>query len=430
MDRLPEWVLHHESGESLDYRGRSVYAHILQEPPLTPSPQHPPPLPPLSQEERDRYRRQLVLPSFGVPGQQRLKASRVLIVGAGGLGSPAALHLAAAGVGTIGLVDHDVVDVTNLHRQLLHGTQDIGRDKLASARDRLQQINPLVQVVTHDCWLTSTNALEIIAGYDLVIDGTDNFATRYLVNDACVLLGKPNVHGSVFRFDGQASVFAMPDGPCYRCLHPEPPPPEMVPNCAEGGVLGVLPGLVGTIQATEAIKVLAGIGTSLAGRLLMIDAFTMQFRSVTIARDPACPACGTRTLTALIDYDQFCGTPGLHALPDARAREIAPATLRAWQAHREPFTLVDVREPAETAQGVIAGARLIPMARLQDALPTLPQDRPLVLVCKSGVRSARAARQLEAAGFTRVFSLTGGMMQWEELVSDEHPTPDDRNAPG
>ncbi|BAH40689.1 putative molybdopterin biosynthesis protein MoeB [Gemmatimonas aurantiaca T-27] len=368
----------------------------------------------LTSDERDRYRRQLTLPSFGLEGQERLKTSRVLIVGAGGLGSPAALYLAAAGVGTIGLVDHDVVDITNLHRQLLHGTSDVGRDKLASARDRLRDINPLVQVVAHDSWLTSANAMDIIANYDLVIDGADNFATRYLVNDACVLLGRPNVHGSVFRFDGQASVFGMPDGPCYRCLYPEPPPPEMVPNCAEGGVLGVLPGLVGTIQATEAIKVLLGIGTSLAGRLLMIDAMRMQFRTVMLSRDPECPACGTRTITALIDYDQFCGTPGLHALADARAEEISVATLRGWIDRNERITVIDVREPTETAAGVIGGARLVPMAELQAAMDTLPRDHTLVMVCKSGVRSARATRQLKAAGFTKVCSLAGGMVRWEE----------------
>ena len=368
----------------------------------------------LTSEERDRYRRQLTLPSFGTEGQERLKASRVLIVGAGGLGSPAALHLAAAGVGTIGLVDHDTVDITNLHRQLLHGTSDVGRDKLASARDRLREVNPLVQVITHDHWLTSANALQVMAGYDLVIDGADNFATRYLVNDASVLLGKPNVHGSVFRFDGQASVFGTSDAPCYRCLYPEPPPPEMVPNCAEGGVLGVLPGLVGTIQATEAIKLLLGIGTTLAGRLLMIDAFNMQFRTVMLSRDPDCPACGTRTITSLIDYDQFCGTPGLHAVADARAEEISVATLRSKLDRGERLLVVDVREPDETAQGVIAGARLIPLAQLPETMDTLPRDRPLVMVCKSGVRSARATRQLRAAGFTEVASLAGGMVRWEE----------------
>lgn len=365
-----------------------------------------------------------MLPSFGVAGQQRLKASRVLIVGVGGLGSPAALHLAAAGVGTIGLVDHDVVEITNLHRQLLHGTSDIGRDKLASARDRLVHTNPLVNVVTHHGWLTSANALEIIANYDLVIDGTDTFATRYLVNDACVLLGKPNVYGSVFRFDGQASVFAMPEGPCYRCLYPEPPPPAMVPNCAEGGVLGVLPGLVGTIQATEAIKVLLDLGRSLAGRLLLIDALSMQFHTMAIARNPDCPACGTRTLTALMDYEQFCGAPACPVVPQEPLREISPATLGEWLAQQLPLVLIDVREPAETAGGALAGARLIPQQELGAAISTIPQDCPVVLVCASGVRSAQAARQLEDAGFPQVYSLAGGMRRWWESSTVDGGTPE------
>lgn len=371
-------------------------------------------LPALSAFERDRYRRHLILPGVGSEGQQRLKAARVLVVGAGGLGSPVALYLAAAGVGTLGLVDHDVVDLTNLQRQLLHGTRDVGRSKLASAGDRLHDVNPHVQVVSHDCWLTSANALEIMRGYDVVVDGTDNFATRYLVNDACVLLGIPNVYGSVFRFDGQASVFATPDGPCYRCLHPEPPPPDMVPNCAEGGVLGVLPGLVGTIQATETLKLLLGLGNTLAGRLLMIDAVSMEFRTVRLTRDSSCPACGTRTLTQLIDYDQFCGTPGLHAHADARVDEVAPAILRAWLATGEPLQLIDVREPTETAAGIIAGAHCLPLGTLAQALHTLPRDVRTVLVCQSGVRSARAARQLMAAGFPAVHSLAGGMLRWRE----------------
>ncbi len=372
-------------------------------------------LPALSAAERDRYRRHLILPGVGTEGQQRLKAARVLVVGAGGLGSPVALYLAAAGVGTIGLVDNDVVDVTNLQRQLLHGTRDVGRPKLDSARDRLHDVNPHVQVVTHACWLASANALDIMRGYDVVVDGTDNFATRYLVNDACVLLGIPNVHGSIFRFDGHASVFAMPDGPCYRCLHPEPPPPETVPNCAEGGVFGVLPGLVGAIQATETLKLLLGLGDTLAGRLLMIDAYGMDFRSLRITRDPSCPACGTRTITQLIDYDQFCGTPALHCDTEARVREVEPAVLRERLARGEPLQLVDVREPAETATGLIAGARCIPLGTLEQALTTLDRDVAMVLVCKSGVRSGRAARQLMAAGFTQVESLAGGMMRWREL---------------
>jgi adenylyltransferase/sulfurtransferase len=309
-------------------------------------------------------------------------------------------------------VDNDRVDATNLQRQLLHGTRDVGRSKLESARDRLHDVNPHVHVVLHASWLTSANALDIMRGYDVVVDGTDNFATRYLVNDACVLLGIPNVHGSVFRFDGQASVFGLPDGPCYRCLYPEPPPPEMVPNCAEGGVLGVLPGMVGTIQATETIKLLLALGDSLSGRLLMIDALSMAFRTVRLARDPECPACGTRTITQLIDYDQFCGTPGLHADAHAIVEEISPATLRDWLASGTPMQLIDVREPHETATGTIAGARCIPLGTLAEQLPTLTTDIVTVLVCKSGVRSARAARQLIAAGFAQTRSLAGGMMHW------------------
>ncbi len=267
---------------------------------------------PLTAAERQRYARHLTLPDIGDAGQQRLKSARVLIVGAGGLGSPSALYLAAAGVGTLGLVDNDVVDVTNLQRQILHGTADVGRPKLDSARDRLHGINPHVRVVLHAGFLSSVNALEIVGAYDLVIDGTDNFATRYLVNDACVLLGKPNVHGSVFQFDGQASVFATAGGPCYRCLYPEPPPPGLVQNCAQGGVFGVLPGLIGTIQAVETLKLILGIGDTLSGRLLMIDALTLRTHTVPLSRDPACPACGTRTITELIDYDEFCRTSEPH----------------------------------------------------------------------------------------------------------------------
>ena len=265
-------------------------------------------LPPLSRDELLRYSRHLVLPDVGVDGQRRIKAARVLLVGAGGLGSPAALYLAAAGVGTLGLVDFDVVDISNLQRQVLHGTSDVGRPKLESARARIHDLNPHVNVETHETRLTSDNALDILGAYDIVVDGTDNFATRYLTNDACVLLGKPNVFGSIFRFDGQASVFAMPDGPCYRCLFPTPPLPGQVPSCAEGGVLGVLPGLVGTIQATETLKLILGTGEPLVGRLLLIDALNMRFHTVSVQRDPTCPACGTREITSLIDYDEYCGT--------------------------------------------------------------------------------------------------------------------------
>ena len=371
-------------------------------------------LPTLDADERQRYARHLTLQSVGVEGQQRLKAARVLIVGAGGLGSPTALYLAAAGVGTLGLVDNDVVDVTNLQRQLLHGTRDVGRPKLESARDRLHDVNPHVTVELHAAWLTSANALDIIRQYDIVIDGTDNFATRYLVNDACVLLGKPNVHGSVFQFDGQASVFATADGPCYRCLFPVPPPPGSVPNCAEGGVLGVLPGLIGTIQALETIKLIVGIGDSLAGRLMMLDTLSMQSHTVHIDRDPACPACGTRTITELIDYDQFCGTPPLAGPGTHDVREITPAELAMRLSRADDFDLIDVREPSEAAAERIEGARLIPLGSLGAAIASLDPSREIVVHCRSGKRSADAVRQLQAAGFTRVWSLAGGIMRWND----------------
>jgi len=388
---------------------------------MTRSGRHDEALPALTQAEHQRYGRHLVLPTVGETGQRRLKAARVLIVGAGGLGSPAALYLAAAGVGTIGLVDHDVVDATNLQRQLLHGTDDVGRAKLASARDRLHDANPHVAVELHDTWLTAANALDIIARYDVVIDGTDNFATRYLVNDACVMLQRPNVHGAIFRFDGQASVFATADGPCYRCLYPEPPLPDTVPNCAEGGVLGVLPGLVGTVQATEAIKIILGIGDTLAGRLLLIDALGMEFRSLRIARNPQCPACGTRTITQLIDYDQFCGTPPLGQRTTPDVQEITPEGLLEWMFRGVAFELVDVREPEETRDGYLNGARLMPLATLPDAMHTLDRAKPVVVVCRSGGRSARAAKVLLADGCEQVLSLAGGMMRWERDIGAGPP---------
>jgi molybdopterin/thiamine biosynthesis adenylyltransferase/rhodanese-related sulfurtransferase len=369
---------------------------------------------PLSPDERVRYSRHLTLPSVGEAGQLRLKAARVLLVGAGGLGSPTALYLAAAGVGTIGLVDQDTVDVSNLQRQLLYSTADVGRSKLDAARDRLLAINPHVHVVAHPAWLTSANALDIMRGYDVVVDGTDNFATRYLVNDACVLLGIPNVHGSIYQFEGQASVFATTDGPCYRCLYPEPPPAGMVPSCAEGGVLGVLPGLVGTMQAIETIKIILGIGETLAGRLLMVDALSMEFRTVQLRRDPQCPACGVRTLTALIDYDEFCGTPPLSAAPNANAiPEISVAALAERLRRGDSLQLIDVREPQETAVSVIANARLIPLGTLDDALPSLDAAQEFVVVCRSGKRSAAAVQRMQRSGFARVWSLAGGMLSWE-----------------
>jgi len=377
----------------------------------------------LTTDEIQRYARHLILPDVGVEGQQRLKAARVLIIGAGGLGSPVALYLAAAGVGALGVVDFDVVDVSNLQRQILHGTKDVGRSKLESARARLRDVNPHVRVETHDARLTSDNALEIIGGYDIVVDGTDNFATRYLTNDACILLGKPNVYGSIFRFEGQASVFGMPDGPCYRCLFPEPPPPGSVPSCAEGGVLGVLPGIVGTIQATETIKLILGIGETLAGRLLLIDALSMQFRAMTLRKDPACPACGTRTITELIDYDEFCGAPTVESVHDADdVVEITPRELATRLARNDgTFDLIDVREPGEWAIARIDGARLIPLAQIPSSLPSLDKAREIVVMCRSGVRSADAARFMQREGFTRVKNLAGGILRWSADVDPRVP---------
>ena len=379
-------------------------------------------LPPLSAHETLRYSRHLILPNVELAGQRRLKASRILIVGAGGLGSPVALYLAAAGVGTLGLVDFDVVDVTNLQRQLLHGTDDVGRSKLDSARDRIRDVNPHVHVEPYDARLTSANALGILRDYDLVVDGTDNFATRYLTNDACVLLGKPNVYGSIFRFEGQASVFSTTDGPCYRCLFPEPPPPGLVPSCAEGGVLGVLPGIIGTIQAAEALKLALGIGSSLAGRLLLVDALTMEFRTVTLRRDPSCPACGTRTITELMDYDEFCGVSSdemSHAADEVA--EITPRELAARLLDGADMDLVDVREPGEWAITHLDGARLIPLGSLADSLASLDRAREIVVMCRSGQRSAAAGRQLQAAGFRKVKNLAGGLLRWSEDVDPTVP---------
>ena len=372
----------------------------------------------LSREELERYSRHLLLPEVGLAGQQKLKNGRVLIVGAGGLGSPLALYLAAAGVGHLGIVDFDAVDVSNLQRQVLHGTKDIGRPKLDSARDRVGDVNPHVHVETHATALTSANALEIIRDYDIVVDGTDNFPTRYLVNDACVLTGKPNVYGSIFRFEGQASVFAMENGPCYRCLFREPPPPGMVPSCAEGGVLGVLPGLVGTIQATEVLKLLLGAGTPLIGRLLLVDALRMQFRTLALRKDPECPACGTHELKELIDFEEFCGLrqTASNAVPEITPREFADRRARG-----DDLVLIDVREPHEWDIAHIPGARLIPLGTLSDALPTLDPAREMVVHCKGGSRSARAVKQLQDAGFTRVWNLAGGIGRWSDDVDPRVP---------
>ena len=371
---------------------------------------------PLTREELVRYSRHILLPQVGEEGQRTLKNSRVLLVGAGGLGSPVALYLAAAGVGTIGLVDFDAVDLSNLQRQILHGSAAIGSSKLHSARDRLRDINPNVRVESYETRLNSANALGIARGYDLIVDGTDNFATRYLVNDASVLLGIPNIYGSVYRFEGQASVFGAPGGPCYRCLFREPPPPELVPSCAEGGVLGVVPGLVGTIQATEAIKMLLGLGESLVGRLLTIDAMTMAFRTIEIRKDPECPACGTREITELVDYEEFCGS-ATAATPDAeRVSEIQPASLAERLARGEKLEIIDVREAYEWRIGHIPGARLVPLDRIAAEIPRLDKNRETILYCKVGERSRYAAQQLADAGVAEVRNLAGGILRWIDEV--------------
>jgi len=380
----------------------------------------------LTNEEVLRYSRHLILPDVGLSGQRKLKAGRILLIGAGGLGSPLALYLAAAGVGTLGLVDFDVVDVSNLQRQVLHGTKDVGRPKLESARDRIRDVNPNLHVELYETRLTSENALDIIRDYDVVIDGTDNFATRYLTNDACVLLGKPNVYGSIFRFEGQASVFALEEGPCYRCLFPEPPPPGLVPSCAEGGVLGVLPGLVGTIQATEGIKLILGVGESLVGRLLLIDALTMRFRTVKLRKDPNCPACGTHEITELIDYDQFCGVTTEAAVPNGNGSgneipEITPAELAERIRRGDDIELIDVREPYELDIARIPNVRLIPLGTLPEALSTLDGSRETVVICRTGARSGRAVRQLQAAGFRKVYNLAGGIHRWADEVDPSLP---------
>jgi adenylyltransferase/sulfurtransferase len=368
----------------------------------------PSPLPVLDPDEIRRYSRHLLLPELGMEGQQRIKKARMLLVGAGGLGSPAALYLAAAGVGHISLVDFDRVDVSNLQRQVLHGTKDVGRPKVDSARDRLLDLNPHLSLTLHTTRLDSGNALELVRDHDLVVDGTDNFRTRYLLNDACVLSGRPDVHASVYRFDGQASVFATADGPCYRCLYPSPPAPGEVPSCSEGGVLGVLPGLLGTVQATEAIKLAAGIGQPLVGRLLLVDALAMQFRTVKVRRDPDCPACGTRTIRDLREEAFPCDV----VVPPDRVPEITPAELVARLARGDALTLLDVRESREWDLGRIPGARLAPLSRLGEELSRLDRSHELIAYCRSGVRSQTAGIQLRAAGFTRVLSLAGGILRY------------------
>jgi adenylyltransferase/sulfurtransferase len=379
----------------------------------------------LSVDEVRRYSRHLIIPDVATTGQKRLKNAKVLVVGAGGLGSPALLYLAAAGVGRLGIVDFDVVDETNLQRQVIHGQSDIGRLKAESARESIREINPYVDVVLHAVRLDSTNALDIFAGYDLIVDGTDNFPTRYLVNDACVLLGKPYVWGSIFRFDGQASVFWAEHGPCYRCLYPEPPPPGMVPSCAEGGVLGVLCASIGSIQVNEAIKVITGIGEPLVGRLMVFDALEMAYRTINVRKDPDCPVCGENpTVTELIDYDEFCGTVSDEAERAAAGSTITAAELRDMIDAGKDIFLVDVREPAEYEIVKIPGSVLIPNRDILsgEALHRLPQDRPVVLYCRVGQRSAEALAAVKAAGFRDALHLQGGVNAWARQVDPSLPT--------
>lgn len=378
--------------------------------------------PPLSPSELRRYARHLSIPEFGMEGQRKLKAARVLCIGAGGLGSPIAMYLAAAGVGTIGIVDADVVDESNLQRQLLHGTADVGRSKLDSARERLREINPHVLVETHPLRFTSENAMTLVDAYDVVIDGTDNFPTRYLSNDVCVFLKKPNVYGSILRFEGQCSVFAPHlGGPCYRCMAPQPPAPGLVPSCAEGGVLGVLPGLIGTMQATETVKLIAGIGEPLVGRLLHVDTLAMKFRTFNLRRDPECPVCGDHpTITAPIDYEGFCGIPKVmdesSAVPEVTVQE-----LKRLMESKEDYFLLDVREPFEQDIARLPGATLIPLGQLPDRLAEIPRDKRLIVQCKSGGRSARAVGMLRDAGFTNAVNLAGGVNAWSEEIDPSVP---------
>jgi sulfur-carrier protein adenylyltransferase/sulfurtransferase len=377
---------------------------------------------PLTNEEVRRYSRHLIMPNVGVEGQGRLKGAKVLLVGTGGLGSPLAMYLAAAGVGTIGLVDYDVVDESNLQRQVIHGTSDIGRRKVESARETITDLNPHVEVRVHETALTSENALEIIGEYDLVIDGTDNFPTRYLVNDACVLLGKPNVYGSIFRFDGQLAVFYAEEGPCYRCMFPEPPPPGMVPSCAEGGVFGVICATIGAGQATEGIKLLTGIGEPLIGRMQIYDALENRWQTIKVNKDPECPVCGKNpTVTELIDYEEFCGVVSDEAQQAAAGATLTPAQLKALLDDGQQLKLVDVREPAEWQINRLPGATLIPLDTLPDHLAELPQTEPVVLYCKSGVRAAEALALLKQSGFSTARHLGGGITAWAKTVDPEVP---------
>jgi adenylyltransferase/sulfurtransferase len=378
----------------------------------------------LSKDEILRYSRHLIVPEVGMEGQLKLKAAKVLLVGAGGLGAPLGLYLAAAGIGRIGLVDFDVVDFTNLQRQVIHFTKDVGRNKIDSAAEKMQALNPNVEIVKHEVALSSENAMEILQDYDLVVDGTDNFPTRYLVNDACVLLGKPNVYGSIFRFEGQATVFAYQGGPCYRCLYPEPPPPGLVPSCAEGGVLGILPGTIGLIQATETVKLILGIGEPLVGRLLLYDALGMRFRELKLRKNPECPICGDRrTITKLIDYHQFCGVPQQPPKQESKVTEgeIEVTEVKEKLDRGDKFVLIDVREPHEHQICNIPAAKLIPLGEVGKRLGELDPEADIVIHCKSGMRSARACGILKAAGFKHVRNMKGGILAWSDQVDRSVP---------
>jgi molybdopterin/thiamine biosynthesis adenylyltransferase/rhodanese-related sulfurtransferase len=376
----------------------------------------------LSKEEILRYSRHLIMPEVGMEGQLKLKRARVLLVGTGGLGAPLGLYLAAAGVGTLGIVDFDKVDFTNLQRQVAFGTSDVGRPKIEAAAERLGNLNPEIQIKSYETQLTSENALEIFRDYDIIVDGTDNFPTRYLVNDACVLLGKPNVYGSIFRFEGQASIFGYPDGPCYRCLYPEPPPPGLVPSCAEGGVLGVLPGIIGSIQAMETLKLILKTGEPLVGRLLLFDALGMKFRELKLRKNPDCPVCGTNpSITKLIDYAEFCGIRGEEApAPQTSAPEVTPRELKARLDRGDDLYILDVREPHEY-QICNIGGHLIPLGDLSRRVNELDSAREIVAHCRSGKRSAEAAEFLRKAGFKKIWNLKGGILAWSDEVDSSVP---------
>ncbi|BDC51512.1 molybdenum cofactor biosynthesis protein MoeB [Bryobacterales bacterium F-183] len=376
----------------------------------------------LTNQEIARYSRHLILPEVGMEGQNKLKNASVLLIGTGGLGAPSALYLAASGIGRIGLVDFDVVDESNLQRQIIHGTKDIGRKKLHSARDSMHDINPYMQIDLFEEALESSNAMRILKDYDIVLDGTDNFPTRYLTNDACVLSGKPNVYGSIFRFEGQSTVFATKDGPCYRCLYPEPPPPGLVPSCAEGGVMGVLPGIIGVIQATETVKLILGAGNPLIGRLLLYDALGMKFRELKIRKDPNCPICGpNKTITELIDYHQFCGIPSTPPPPPPASAEVEPLVVKQWLSEGRKFTFIDVREPHEYQIARIEGTQLLPLGEVPKRLGEFDKNAEIVVHCKSGMRSAKAQKAMQEAGFTNVLNMKGGILAWSDKVDPKIP---------